>query len=118
MSTLKEITQSVIDEINFALQKATELASGDPIPDSSEYQHVLDHFPEIDQQAQEAYDLAVTDESLRQWAQTMVEASDRISALFTMLCDLIPARDSREYDFTTVSMVLPYMTFTISALQE
>ena len=113
---LAEITQTIIGRINTAISFAAPLAFGDPIPDTSIYS--LEDFPRIDQEAQEAYDLALIDEELKEQAQILAEASDRLSALFTMLCDLIPARDAAQYDFSTVSMVLPYLTFTISALSD
>jgi len=110
------ITQTIIDRINAAINFAAPLAAGNPIQDTSAYS--LDDFPRIDWEAQEAYDMAVADEQLMEQARTLSEASDRMSALFTMLCDLIPARDAVQYDFATVSMDLPYMTFTISALSD
>lgn len=113
---LAEITQTIIGRINAAISFAAPLAFGDPIPDTSIYS--LEDFPRIDQEAQDAYDLALIDEELKEQAQILAEASDRLSALFTMLCDLIPARDAAQYDFSTVSMVLPYLTFTISALSD
>ena len=120
MAILTELIQSVIDDINTAIKFATPLASGDPIPDSTVYQSGLENFPTVDRQAQEAYDLAVKDdeEEKRDQAQVLIEASDRMSALYTMLCDLIPARDSRNYDFYTTSMVLPYLTYTLDALAD
>ena len=118
MATLTALIHSVIDGINKAINLAAPLASGDPIPDSSVYDSMLAGFPMIDQQAQEAYDLAAEDEELKEQAQVLIEASDRVSALYTMLCDIIPARDSRNYDFYTTSMVLPYFTYTLDALSE
>ncbi len=117
---LNDLIQSVIDDINTAIKFATPLASGDPIPDSTVYQSGLESFPAIDQHAQEAYDWAAQDEDeeKRNLAQVLIEASDRMSALYTMLCDLIPARDSRNYDFYTTSMVLPYLTYTLDALTD
>ena len=35
-----------------------------------------------------------------------------------MLCDLIPARDARNYDFYTMAAILPYLTFTLDAFGE
>ncbi len=120
MATLSEIIQTVIDDINTAIKFSGPLASGDPIPDSTVYQSGLESFPAIDQHAQEAYDLAVEDgdEEKRDQAQVLIEASERMAALYTMLCDLIPARDSRNYDFYTTSMVLPYLTYTLDALAD
>jgi len=118
MAALTQIVQSVIDGINEVINLASPFASGDPIPDSSVYDSMLQNFPTIDRQAQEAYDLAVEDEEKRDQAQVLIEASDRVSAVYTMLYDIIPARDSRDYDFTTVSMTLPYLTFTLSALAD
>ena len=117
---LNDLIQSVIDDINTAIKFATPLAYGDPIPDSTVYQSGLETFPAIDQHAQEAYDWAAQDEDeeKRDLAQVLIEASDRMSALYTMLCDLIPARDSRNYDFYTTSMVLPYLTYTLDALAD
>ena len=118
MAALTEIVQSVIDGINEVINLASPFASGDPIPDSSVYDSMLQNFPTIDRQAQEAYDLTVENEKERNRAQVLIEASDRVSAVYTMLFDIIPARDSREYDFTTISMTLPYLTFTLSALAD
>ena len=118
MAALTEIVQSVIAGINDVINLASPFASGDPIPDSSVYDSMLQNFPTIDREAQKAYDLAVEDEEKRDQAQVLIVASDRVSAVYTMLCDIIPARDSREYDFTTVNMTLPYLVFTLSALAD
>ncbi len=120
MATLTETIQSVIDDINTAIKFARPLASGDPIPDSTIYESGLKTFPTVDRQAQEAYDMAVKDddEEKRDQAQVLIEASERMAALYTMLCDLIPARDSRDYDFYTTSMVLPYLIYTLDALAD
>ena len=118
MSRLTDISSSMIETIKGVLDFVEPLAYGDPIPDSSVYQEELNNFPQIDAEAQEAYELAVADESLREHAQTLVEASDRMSAVYTMLCDLLPARDGRSYDYYTVSMVLPYLSYSLSALRD
>lgn len=112
------VTRSVIDEINTVINLAAPLAEGNPTPDSSEYQSLLDNFPQIDDLANEAYEMALLDEGLQEQAKTIVEASDRVSAVFTMLCDLLPARDVREYDFSAVAVILPYLTFTLNALND
>lgn len=112
------IMRAAIDGINTVINLAAPLAEGNPIPDSSEYQSMLDNFPQIDDLANEAYEIALPDESLREQATTIIEASDRVSAVYTMLCDLLPARDVREYDFSAVAMILPYLTFTLNALSD
>ena len=43
-ATLREITESIIEDIEYVLKLAGPLASGDPIPDTSIYH--LDDFPE------------------------------------------------------------------------
>ena len=116
MATLREITQSIIKDIKTALDFAGPLASGDPIPDISAYP--LDDFPEAGWKAQKAYDMAVNNEEIKEQVQTLIEASDRLSAVYTMLCDLIPARDAKNYDYNTVSVVLPYLTFSLDVLGE
>lgn len=116
MATLREITQSIIDDIKKILDFAVPLAKGDPISDTSKYP--LDDFPEAGWKAQEAYDMAQNNEEIREQVQTLIEASDRLSAVYTMLCDLIPARDARNYDFNTVAVVLPYLTFSLDVLGE
>ena len=118
MHAFSTIILSCIDRIDFAMNFASPLCSGDPIPDSTVYESELETFPTIDTEAQQAYDLALGDEELSECAQVLIEASDRLIALYTMLCDLIPARDCRDYDFYTVSMTLPYMTYTLSALSD
>ena len=115
---MNALTNNAINSINMAINLATPLAFGDPIPDVSGYGSMLESFPRIDREAQAAYDMAVDNEALDDWAQTMVEASDRLSALYTMLCDLIPARDASTYDFNSVSCILPYFTFTLSVLND
>ena len=116
MATLREITESIIEDIEYVLKLAGPLASGDPIPDTSIYH--LDDFPEAGWKAQEAYDMAVSNDEIKDTVQTLIEASDRLSAVYTMLCDLIPSRDARNYDFYTVAAILPYLTFTLDALGE
>ena len=118
MSRLTDISSSMIETIKGVLDFVEPLAYGDPIPDSTVYQEELNNFPQIDAEAQEAYELAAADESLREHAQTLVEASDRMSAVYTMLCDLLPARDGRSYDYYTVSMVLPYLSYSLSSLRD
>ena len=75
MATLTALIHSVIDGINKAINLAAPLASGDPIPDSSVYDSMLAGFPMIDQQAQEAYDLAaeIMGEDLEDWGYTLSE---------------------------------------------
>ena len=116
MATLREITESIIEDIEYVLKLAGPLASGDPIPDTSIYH--LDDFPEAGWKAQEAYDMAMSNDEIKDTVQTLIEASDRLSAVYTMLCDLIPSRDARNYDFYTVAAILPYLTFTLDALGE
>ena len=116
MSTLREITQSIIDDIKKALDLTVPLAKGDPISDTSKYP--LDDFPQAGWKVQEAYDMALNNEEIREQVQTLIEASDRLSAVYTMLCDLIPARDVRNYDFNTVAVILPYLTFSLDVLSE
>ena len=116
MTTLTEIINSVINGINRAISFAAPFADGSPLDDADRYS--LDDFPQIDDLANAAYDLGQGNEEIRETVETIVEASDRISALYTMLCDLIPARDAHHYDYGTVSMVLPYFTFTINALSD
>ena len=116
MTTLREITESIIEDIEYVLKLAGPLASGDPIPDTSIYH--LDDFPEAGWKAQKAYDMAVSNDEIKDRVQTLIEASDRLSAVYTMLCDLIPSRDARNYDFYTVAAILPYLTFTLDALGE
>lgn len=112
------IMRAAIDGINTVINLAAPLAEGNPIPDSSEYQSWIDNFPRIDSLTDEAYELAMQNESIREQAKTIIEASDRINAVFTMFCDLLPARDVREYDFSSVAMILPYLTFTLNALSD
>ena len=88
MATLREITESIIEDIEYVLKLAGPLASGDPIPDTSIYH--LDDFPEAGWKAQEAYDMAMSNDEIKDTVQTLIEASDRLSAVYTMLCDLIP----------------------------
>ena len=70
MSRLTDISSSMIETIKGVLDFVEPLAYGDPIPDSTVYQEELNNFPQIDAEAQEAYELAVADESLREHAQT------------------------------------------------
>ena len=84
MSRLTDISSSMIETIKGVLDFVEPLAYGDPIPDSTVYQEELNNFPQIDAEAQEAYELAVADESRREHAQTLVEASDRMSAVYTI----------------------------------
>ena len=116
MATLREITESIIEDIDYVLKLAGPLASGDPIPDTSIYH--LDDFPEAGWKAQEAYDMAMSNDEIKDTVQTLIEASDRLSAVYTMLCDLIPSRDARNYDFNTVAAILPYLIFSLDALGE
>ena len=54
----------MIETIKGVLDFVEPLAYGDPIPDSTVYQEELNNFPQIDAEAQEAYELAAADESL------------------------------------------------------
>ena len=120
MSSLKQITQDIIADINKTLELASDACNGSPLQeyDANRLQESLDRFPEAGWKAQEAWDMHVEDERLKDLVSTLIEASDRISAVYTMVCDIVPARDARNYDYYTVSMVLPYLTFSLDALSE
>ena len=120
MSSLKQITQDIIADINKTLELASDACNGSPLQeyDANRLQESLDRFPEAGWKAQEAWDMHVEGERLKDLVSTLIEASDRISAVYTMVCDIVPARDARNYDYYTVSMVLPYLTFSLDALSE
>ena len=82
MATLREIRQSIIDDIKKALDLTVPLAKGDPISDTSKYP--LDDFPQAGWKVQEAYDMALNNEEIREQVQTLIEASDRLSAVYSL----------------------------------
>ena len=80
MSSLKQITQDIIADINKTLELAADACNGSPLQeyDTSRLQESLDRFPEAGWKAQEAWDMHVEDERLKDLVSTLIEASDRI----------------------------------------
>ncbi len=120
MSSLKQITIDVMNDIKFGLQIASGACTGNPIsePDINRLQADINKFPDASWKAQEAWDMHVEDAQLKDLVSRLSEASDRLSAVYTMMCDIVPALDARQYDFYTVNAVLPYLTFTVDTLEE
>ena len=109
-----------MSDIKFGLQIASGVCTGNPISESDikRLQVYINKFPDVRGKAQEAWDMQVEDELLKDLVSRVSEASDRLSAVYTMICDIVPALDACQYDFYTVNAVLPYLTFTLDTLEE